>query len=41
VVGTAAILASDKSQPELFPSRFGRLPRVDVSGRQPGDAIPP
>jgi hypothetical protein len=41
VVGTAAILASDKSQPELFPSRFGRLPRVDVSGRQPVGAIPP
>jgi hypothetical protein len=41
VIGTAAILAADKSQPELFPSRFGRLPKVDVSGRQPVGATPP
>ena len=41
VVGTAAIVAADKSQPELFPTRFGRLPKVDVSGRQPVGAIPP
>jgi hypothetical protein len=41
VVGTAAIVAADKSQPELFPSSFGRLPKVDVSGRQPVGATPP
>ena len=41
VIGTAAILAADKSQPELFPSRFGRLPKVDVSGRAPVGATPP
>ena len=41
VIGTAAILAADKSQPQLFPSRFGRLPKVDVSGRAPVGATPP
>lgn len=32
VIGTAAVLAADPSQPELFPTRFGRLARVDASG---------
>jgi len=32
VIGTPAVLAGDNSQPELFPTGFGRLPRVNVSG---------
>lgn len=32
VIGTATVLAADNTQPELFSSRFGRLPRVDASG---------
>lgn len=41
VIGTAAIQAADKSVPELFPGRFGRLPKVDVSGRAPTGITPP
>jgi hypothetical protein len=33
VLGTPAVLAGDNSQPELFQTAFGRLPRVNVSGR--------
>jgi hypothetical protein len=32
VIGTPAVLAGDNSQPELFATAFGRLPRVEVSG---------
>lgn len=32
VIGTAAVLPGDSSQPALSSTRFGRLPRVDVSG---------
>ncbi len=32
VIGTASVLAGDNSQPELFPTGFGRLPKVNVSG---------
>ena len=32
ILGTASVLAGDNSQPELFPTSFGRLPRVNVSG---------
>lgn len=32
VIGTPSVLAGDNSQPELFPTSFGRLPRVNVSG---------
>jgi hypothetical protein len=41
IIGTAAILAADKTQPQLFPSRFGSVPKVDVSGRAPTGATPP
>jgi hypothetical protein len=32
VIGTPSVLAGDNSQPELFPTAYGRLPRVNVSG---------
>jgi hypothetical protein len=32
LIGTAAVLAGDNSQPELFTTSFGRLPRVNASG---------
>jgi RTX calcium-binding nonapeptide repeat (4 copies) len=32
VIGTPSVLAGDNSQPELFPTSYGRLPRVNVSG---------
>jgi hypothetical protein len=35
IIGTASVLAGDNSQPELTPTSFGRLPKVDVSGRNP------
>ncbi len=41
IIGTAAILAADKSQPQLVPSRFGSVPKVDVSGRAPTGVTPP
>ena len=32
VIGTPSVLAGDNSQPELFATPFGRLPKVNVSG---------
>lgn len=32
VIGTPSVLPGDNSQPELFATSFGRLPRVNVSG---------
>jgi hypothetical protein len=32
IIGTPSVLAGDNSQPELFPTSYGRLPRVNVSG---------
>jgi hypothetical protein len=41
VIGTAAVSPADKSRPEIFPTPFGRLPKVDVSGRRPAGVTPP
>jgi hypothetical protein len=32
VIGTPSVLAGDNSQPELFATPYGRLPKVNVSG---------
>lgn len=32
IIGTPSVLAGDNAQPELFPTSYGRLPRIEVSG---------